>query len=151
MDSYISPSPLQLPCVISIRYSALMYDPYHEADNLNIIVHDAPLSPNIRGFYQRDSISAIILLNRTLTPTQKRCTLAHELQHHYYTVINNIVEAVCCYRDRIVARQTSVFRQMLLEKVFTPFPMLVFRYFSLPYKTYDPFGLVKYIHSTYLF
>lgn len=78
-----------------------MFDPYLEADKLNITVHEAPLSPGLRGFYHRDATCAIILLNRSLTPVQKRCTLAHELEHHHYAVVNNIAEAIFCYRDKI--------------------------------------------------
>ncbi|MDP2211992.1 MAG: ImmA/IrrE family metallo-endopeptidase [Candidatus Aquicultor sp.] len=60
-----------------------MFDPYE------ILRHDPlielrfeRLCKQLRGYYSRQGEKAVIVLNKTLTQAERRCTLAEELAHH---------------------------------------------------------------------
>ncbi len=76
-----------------------------QADNLDVTIASAHLPGNMEGCY--DQHANMILIDRSMTYTQKRCTLLHELIHwaHRDTSMGGIYDTRVEHRAR---RQTAL-------------------------------------------
>lgn len=63
----------------------MIYDPYLEAEARGINIFEATLRI-INGYYRRTKADSTILIDSERTEIEKRCILAHEIEHDQYTV-----------------------------------------------------------------
>lgn len=60
-----------------------MFDPYEILrNNPSIELLFKRLPKQLRGYYSRQGEKAVIVLNKTLSQAERRCTLTEELAHH---------------------------------------------------------------------
>lgn len=89
-------------------------DMYEEIESEGIELHEVPFEGNIKGLYGDN----VIYIRDDLSQSEKNCTVAEELEHHY-TTCGNILDLkdLGCVKQESFARRRAYKRLVKIENI----------------------------------
>lgn len=89
-------------------------DMYEEIELEGVEIHDVPFEGNIKGLYGDN----VIFIRDDLSQSEKNCTVAEELEHHYTTCGNILnLNDFGCIKQECVARRRAYRRLVKIEDI----------------------------------